>query len=79
MAVNAEREIYTVARLNREARVLLESGLPALWVEGEISNLSTPSSGHWYFSLKDRDAQIRCAMFRVSGRVTGSISWCEDA
>ena len=65
MAVNAEREIYTVARLNREARLLLEGGLPALWVEGELSNLSTPSSGHWYFSLKDRDAQIRCAMFRA--------------
>jgi exodeoxyribonuclease VII large subunit len=58
------RDIYTPARLNREARTLLERGLPALWLEGEISNLSRPSSGHWYFSLKDRSAQLRCAMFR---------------
>lgn len=44
--------------------MLLERGLPALWIEGEISNLSRPSSGHWYFSLKDEAAQLRCAMFR---------------
>lgn len=58
------RDIYTPGRLNREARTLLERGLPALWLEGEISNLSRPSSGHWYFSLKDEAAQLRCAMFR---------------
>lgn len=58
------REIFTPSRLNREARVMLERGFGALWVEGEISNLSRPSSGHWYFSLKDADAQLRCAMFR---------------
>jgi len=63
-AMAAERNLYTVSRLNREVRLLLEQGLPGLWVEGEISNLARPSSGHWYFSLKDRDAQIRCAMFR---------------
>jgi exodeoxyribonuclease VII large subunit len=60
----AERELYTPSRLNREARMLLERGLPSLWVTGEISNLSRPSSGHWYFSLKDAGAQLRCAMFR---------------
>jgi exodeoxyribonuclease VII large subunit len=58
------REIFTISRLNREARVLLERGLGSLWLEGEISNLSRPSSGHWYFSLKDEAAQVRCAMFR---------------
>ncbi|MBV8854483.1 MAG: exodeoxyribonuclease VII large subunit [Sinobacteraceae bacterium] len=58
------RDIYTVTRLNREVRVLLERGLAVVWVEGELSNFSAPSSGHWYFSLKDRDAQLRCAMFR---------------
>jgi exodeoxyribonuclease VII large subunit len=58
------REVFTVSRLNREARVLLERGLGSLWLEGEISNLSRPSSGHWYFSLKDETAQVRCAMFR---------------
>src|SRR5688572_10361998 len=58
------RDVYTPSRLNREARTMLERGFPALWVEGEISNLSRPSSGHWYFSLKDDTAQLRCAMFR---------------
>src|SRR5262245_49302289 len=61
----AERDIYTVSRLNREARFLLERGLPSLWLEGEISNLSRPNSGHWYFTLKDRNAQIKAAMFRA--------------
>jgi exodeoxyribonuclease VII large subunit len=56
--------VYSVSRLNRAVRGLLESGLGPLWVEGEISNLARPSSGHWYFSLKDREAQVRCAMFR---------------
>jgi exodeoxyribonuclease VII large subunit len=60
----SERVVYTVSRLNREVRLLLDARMPVLWVEGEISNLTQPSSGHWYFSLKDRDAQIRCAMFR---------------
>jgi exodeoxyribonuclease VII large subunit len=59
-----KRDVYTPSRLNREARTLLERGLPALWIEGEVSNLSRPSSGHWYFSLKDDVAQLRCAMFR---------------
>lgn len=58
------RDIYTVSRLNREARGLLEAGLPALWITGELSNLSRPASGHWYFTLKDEAAQVRCAMFR---------------
>ncbi len=60
----AGRDIYSVARLNREARLLLESGLGTVWVQGEVSNFSRPGSGHWYFTLKDRDAQLRCAMFR---------------
>src|SRR5882672_5605376 len=58
------RDIYSVARLNHEARLLLEAGLGAVWVQAEVSNFSRPASGHWYFSLKDRDAQLRCAMFR---------------
>jgi exodeoxyribonuclease VII large subunit len=58
------RDIYTVSRLNREARGLLEAGLPSLWITGELSNLSRPASGHWYFTLKDEGAQVRCAMFR---------------
>ncbi len=58
------RDIYTVTRLNREARAILEDGFPPLWVEGEISNLARPASGHFYFSLKDSDCQVRCALFR---------------
>jgi exodeoxyribonuclease VII large subunit len=61
----ARRDIYTVSRLNREARGLLEAGLPTLWITGELSNLSRPASGHWYFTLKDESAQVRCAMFRT--------------
>ena len=61
-------EIYTVSRLNGEAKALLESHFPAIWVEGEISNLARPSSGHIYFSLKDDRAQVRCAMFRGNNR-----------
>ena len=54
----------TVSQLNRQARMLLESHFDFVWVEGEISNFVVPSSGHWYFSLKDGSAQVRCAMFR---------------
>jgi len=61
---DALRDVYTVSRLNREARSLLETGLPSLWITGELSNLSRPASGHWYFTLKDAEAQVRCAMFR---------------
>jgi exodeoxyribonuclease VII large subunit len=65
------RDVYSVSRLNREVRVLLERGLGVLWVEGELSNFSQPPSGHWYFSLKDRDAQLRCAMYRVRNSLVG--------
>ncbi len=65
------RSVFTVSRLNREVRVLLERGLGIVWVEGELSNFSQPSSGHWYFSLKDRDAQLRCAMFRLKNAGLG--------
>jgi exodeoxyribonuclease VII large subunit len=64
LAARPDRDVYSVSRLNREVRVLLERGLGSLWLEGEISNFSRPSSGHWYFSLKDAAAQVRCAMFR---------------
>ncbi len=58
------RDIYTVSRLNREVRTVLENAFPLLWIEAELSNFSRPASGHWYFSLKDEAAQVRCAMFR---------------
>lgn len=58
------RDLYTVSRLNRAVRQLLEQQWHQVWLIGEVSNFSQPSSGHWYFTLKDQDAQISCAMFR---------------
>ena len=69
MPGSIEREIYSVSRLNREARSLLEGRFPLLWLEGEMSNLAQPASGHWYFSLKDQTASVRCAMFRNRNRL----------
>jgi exodeoxyribonuclease VII large subunit len=59
-----DRDVYTVSRLNQTARKLLEQGLARIWLEGELSNIARPSSGHLYFTLKDSKAQIRGAMFR---------------
>jgi exodeoxyribonuclease VII large subunit len=59
-----EQEVFSVSRLNQAARLLLEQGLPRVWIEGELSNLARPSSGHLYFTLKDDQAQVRGAMFR---------------
>ncbi|ODB92184.1 exodeoxyribonuclease VII large subunit [Candidatus Thiodiazotropha endoloripes] len=64
-ANNGTREIFSVSRLVRETRAVLEASFPLLWVSGEISNLAQPASGHIYFSLKDEAAQVRCAMFRM--------------
>ncbi|WOX06252.1 exodeoxyribonuclease VII large subunit [Microbulbifer pacificus] len=58
------RPVLSVSELNREVKHLLEGSVPLLWVSGEISNFAAPSSGHWYFTLKDARAQVRCAMFR---------------
>lgn len=59
-----KRTILTVSQLNRQSKNLLESNLGSVWLTGEISNLTKAVSGHWYFSLKDNSAQIRCAMFQ---------------
>ncbi len=60
-----QRNIYSISRLNSEVRAVLDASFPLLWVEGEISNLAKPSSGHIYFSLKDPYSQVRCTMFRM--------------
>lgn len=60
----SNRQVISVSDLNRNAKRLLESEFPILHVEGEISNLAQPGSGHWYFTLKDDRAQVRCAMFK---------------
>jgi exodeoxyribonuclease VII large subunit len=63
--------VLTVSELNRMARRALESQLPLLWVEGEVSNFMRAASGHWYFSLKDANAQVRCVMFRGRNQFAG--------
>ncbi len=60
----SRREVLTPSSLNRQIRSLLEGNFGRVWLEGEISNLSTPASGHAYFTLKDSSAQVRCALFR---------------
>ncbi|OOF68258.1 exodeoxyribonuclease VII large subunit [Rodentibacter caecimuris] len=57
--------IYSVSQLNQQARSLLENRFSQIWLSGEISNFTQPVSGHWYLTLKDENAQVRCAMFRM--------------
>ena len=59
-----ERQVYTVTHLTRQIKELLENSFPRLWVEGELSNFKRHTSGHLYFTLKDENAQISCAMWR---------------
>lgn len=56
--------VLSVSELNRKVKTLLETNITLIWIEGEISNLSQPASGHWYFALKDERAQVRSAMFK---------------
>ncbi len=60
-----QRFIYSISQLSTEAKELLEGTFPLIWVEGELSNFSSPNSGHWYFTLKDNQSQVRGAMFRM--------------
>ena len=64
MNTQVPSSILSVFELNRSVRRLFEGHYDYVWVEGEVSNFSRPSSGHWYFTLKDEKAQVRCAMFR---------------
>jgi len=64
-----QNNIFTPSQINRLVKGELEMSFPAIWIEGEISNLSQPASGHLYFSLKDNKAQISCALFK--GNRTG--------
>ncbi len=65
---SSERRVYTVSELTASIKTTLEEGFPMMWVEGEISNLRTPGSGHAYFTLKDEGAQISAVLFRGRGR-----------
>ncbi|KZN57865.1 hypothetical protein N474_07755 [Pseudoalteromonas luteoviolacea CPMOR-2] len=68
MSLPQNNKVYTVSRLNREIRSLLEQGFASLELTGEISNFVAPASGHWYFSLKDEKAQVKAAMWRGNNR-----------
>jgi exodeoxyribonuclease VII large subunit len=59
---------WTVSEVTRRARAVVEAGLPPLWVRGEVTGFKAWRSGHWYFSLRDKIAQIRCVMFRNDNR-----------
>jgi exodeoxyribonuclease VII large subunit len=61
-------EIYTVSDFLSLCNKTVENNIPTCWLQGEISNLSRPASGHWYFSLKDSRGQVRCALFRLNQR-----------
>ncbi|EML0277914.1 exodeoxyribonuclease VII large subunit [Vibrio parahaemolyticus] len=68
MLSKTNQNIFTVSRLNAEVRLLLENEMGIVWLVGEISNFSVPVSGHWYLTLKDSRAQVKCAMFRGNNR-----------
>lgn len=70
MSLPTSPPIFTVSRLNQTVRQLLEMEMGQIWLSAEISNFTQPASGHWYFTLKDDRAQVRCAMFRNSNRRT---------
>ena len=70
-SVNANtKKVLSVSELNRLVRNVIETNFPSVWIEGEISNFSCPSSGHWYLTLKDERSQIRCAMFKNANHKT---------
>ena len=68
MSLPPNANIFTVSRLNTTVRQLLENEMGLVWLSAEISNFTQPASGHWYFTLKDDGAQVRCAMFRNGNR-----------
>ena len=68
--MQSKQTVYTVSKLNKEIRFLLERNFASLTLNGEISNFVAPASGHWYFTLKDDNAQIRAAMWRGNNRAS---------
>ena len=69
--ISTNSDIYTVSQLSQQVKHLLEDCFPEIWVQGELSNVSKPISGHCYFSLKDEHAQVRCALFRGRKQLLG--------
>lgn len=67
---NEQRQIFTVSEFNGHTKKIIENRFPLLWIEGELSNITRHGSGHWYFTLKDERAQLRCVMFRGQNQRT---------
>ena len=61
--IDNTHEIISVSEINKRAKSMLEENFPFVWIEGEVSNFVSHSSGHWYFTLKDESSEIKCAMF----------------
>ena len=61
---SAEIKIFSITEINKLVKELLQDNFPSIWVKGELSNFIEASSGHWYFTLKDNGAQVRCTMFK---------------
>ncbi|TLY47589.1 MAG: exodeoxyribonuclease VII large subunit [Gammaproteobacteria bacterium] len=69
----SKETIYSISELNQMVQDLLQDAFLPIWVEGEVSNFANPCSGHWYFSLKDEKAQVRCALFNARQRYKDSL------
>lgn len=65
-STSTQRNILSVAKLNKMVGSLLKTHVGQVWISAEISNFVAAASGHWYFTLKDRDAQVKAAMFKLS-------------
>jgi exodeoxyribonuclease VII large subunit len=68
--ISEKERVYTVSELTRELKGLIESSFPSVWIEGEVSNVRMPSSGHLYFTLKDQTSQIQAVFFSYRNRAT---------
>ena len=66
--VTSQRKILTVSELTRDIKTLLETGFDSIWVKGEISSFKVPSSGHFYFNLKDEKSMLACVMFKFKNQ-----------
>ncbi len=66
--IKEEKYIYKVSELSSHIKIILEDSFPRIWVEGEVSNLSSPASGHMYFTLKDKNSELKCVLFKSHGK-----------
>ena len=83
LSLEPSRRIYSVSELNAKIQALFEGEFRAIWVTGEVSGCRQATSGHYYFSLKDGQNQLKCVLFRGNARLLkfalkmGWPLWCE--